>query len=53
MTSTLFTMGLVIFGLKERYEHIRKRGDTLDDIKRIIDWERLKPLLWDLFTNYT
>ncbi len=46
-------MDLVIFGLKERYEHIRKRGDKLDDIKRIIDWERLRPLLLDLFTNYT
>ncbi|MCL4447838.1 MAG: hypothetical protein M0Z77_00610 [Thermoplasmatales archaeon] len=46
-------MDLVNYGLRERYEQIKKRGDKLDDIKRIIDWEGLRPLLTDLFTNDT
>ena len=46
-------MGLINYGLRERYEQLRKRGDRLDDIKRIIDWESLRPLLKDLFTNDT
>ena len=46
-------MDLVNYGLRERYEQLKKRGDRLDDIKRIIDWESLRPLLKDLFTNDT
>ncbi|MEM4068158.1 MAG: transposase, partial [Candidatus Micrarchaeaceae archaeon] len=46
-------MDLVNYGLRERYEQIKKRGDRLDDIKRIIDWEGLRPLLKDLFNNDT
>ena len=46
-------MDLVNYGLRERYEQVKKRGDKLDDIKRIIDWESLRPLLKDLFTNDT
>jgi IS5 family transposase len=46
-------MDLVNYGLRERYEQIKKRGDKLDDIKRIIDWEGLRPLLTDPFTNDT
>jgi hypothetical protein len=30
-------MNLVNYGLRERYEQIKKRGDRLDDIKRMID----------------
>ena len=46
-------MDLVNYGLREKYEQIKKREDKLDDIKRMIDWERLRPLLRDLFTNDT
>lgn len=46
-------MDLVNYGLRERYQQLKKRGDKLDDIKRIIDWEGLRPLLTDLFTNDT
>ncbi|MEM0138968.1 MAG: transposase [Candidatus Micrarchaeaceae archaeon] len=46
-------MDLVNYGLRERYEQIKKRGDRLDDIKRIIDWEGLIPSLKDLFNNDT
>ena len=46
-------MDLVNYGLRERYEQLKKRGDRLDDMKKIIDWESLRPLLKDLFTNDT
>jgi IS5 family transposase len=46
-------MDLVNYGLRERYEQLKKRGDRLDDMKKIIDWESLRPLLEDLFTNDT
>ncbi len=44
-------MALINYKIRERYEQLKKRGDRLDDIKRIIDWEGLRPLLKDLFTN--
>ena len=46
-------MDLVNYGLRDRYEQLKKRGGRLDDIKRIIDWDGLRPLLKDLFTNDT
>ena len=46
-------MDMVNYGLRERYEQLKKRGDRLDDMKKIIDWESLRPLLEDLFTNDT
>ena len=44
-------MDLVNYGLRERYEQLKKRGDRLDDIKKIIDWESLRPLLKLDFLN--
>ena len=46
-------MDLVNYGLRERYEQLKKRGDKLAEIKNVIDWESLRPLLKDLFTNDT
>ncbi len=46
-------MDLVNYGLRERYEQLKKRGDKLAKIKNVIDWESLRPLLKDLFTNDT
>ncbi len=46
-------MDMVNFGLKEKYEELKKFGDRLSDVKNIIDWESLRPLLKDLFTNDT
>ena len=41
-------MDLVNYGLRERYEQLKKRGDKLAEIKNVIDWESLRPLLKDL-----
>lgn len=46
-----FILNRVSYGLRERYEHLKKHGNMLGDIKRIIDPESLRPLLIDLFTN--
>ncbi len=46
-------MGLVNYGLRERYEQRKKRGDKLAEIKNVIDLESLRPLLKDLFTKNT
>ena len=46
-------MDIVDFGLKEKYEELRKFGDRLAEMKKIIDWESLRPLLKDLSTNDT
>ena len=46
-------MDLINYGLRERYEQLKKRGDKLAEIKNVIDWESLRPLLNDLFTNDT
>ena len=34
-------MDLVNYGLRERYEQLKKRGDKLAEIKNVIDWESL------------
>ena len=46
-------MDIVDFGLKEKYEELRKFGDRLAEMKKIIDWESLRPLLKDMFINDT
>ncbi len=46
-------MDIVNFGLREKYEQLKKFGDKLADVKNLIDWESLRPLLKDLFTNDT
>ena len=46
-------MDLINYGLGERCEQLKKHGDRLDDIKRIINWESLSPLLSNLFTDDT
>ena len=46
-----FILNRVSYGLRERYEHLKKHGNMLGDLKRIIDPESLRPLLIDLFTN--
>ena len=46
-------MDLVNYGLRERYEQLKKFGDKLVDIKDVIQWEGLRPLLKDLFINVT
>ena len=51
MRPVLFAMDLVNYGLRERYEQLKKFGDKLADIKDVIQWEGLRPPLKDLFIN--
>jgi IS5 family transposase len=46
-------MSIVDYGLREKYEQLKMFGDKLADMKNIVDWESLRPLLNDLFTNDT
>ena len=42
-------MDIMNYGLREKYEQLKKFGDRLSDMKDIIDWDRIKPLLSDLY----
>ena len=46
-------MDIMNYGLREKYEQLKKFGDRLSDMKDIIDWDRIKPLLSDLYRNDT
>ena len=46
-------MDIMNYGLHERYEQLKKFGDRLSEKKDIIDWDRIKPLLSDLYKNDT
>jgi len=41
------------YGLREKYEQLKKFGDRLSNMKDIIQWDRIKPLLIDLYNNDT
>ena len=43
------SMDIMNYGLREKYEQLKKFGDRLSDMKDIIDWDRIKPLLSDLY----
>jgi len=44
-------MDIMNYGLREKYEQLKKFGDRLLGMKDIIDWSRIKPLLSDLYKN--
>jgi len=46
-------MDIMNYGLREKYEQLKKFGDRLSDMKDIIQWDRIKPLLSDLYNNDT
>jgi IS5 family transposase len=46
-------MDIMNYGLREKYEQLKKFGDRLSDMKDIIEWDRIKPLLSDLYNNDT
>ncbi len=47
------SMDIMNYGLREKYGQLKKFGDRLSDMKSIIDWDRIKPLLSDLYRNDT
>ncbi len=46
-------MNLLQTGLSELYKEIEILGDPLTDISDNIDFERIRPILSDLFSNDT
>ncbi len=46
-------MDIMNYGLREKYEQLKKFGDRLSDMKIIIDWDRISPMLNDLYRNDT
>ena len=46
-------MDIVNYGLREKYDQLKRFGDRLADMKTMIDWDRIKPLLSDLYSNDT
>ena len=46
-------MDIVNYGLREKYEELRKVGNSLSGMKDVIDWEGLRPMVSDLYRNDT
>ena len=46
-------MDIVNYGLREKYDQLKRFGDRLADMKDIIDWECLKSSLTGLYSNDT
>ena len=46
-------MDIVNYGLREKYDQLKGFGDRLSDMKNMIDWDRIKTLLPDLYSNDT
>ena len=46
-------MDIVKYGLREKYEQLKRFGDRLSDMKNMIDWDRIKTLFPDLYSNDT
>ena len=46
-------MDIVNYGLHEKYDQLKKFGDKLSDMKNMIDWNQIRPMLNDLYRNGT
>ncbi len=46
-------MDIMNYGLREKYDQLKRFGDRLSDMKTIVDWERIRPILNDLYINNT
>jgi len=44
-------MDIMNYGLRKKYEQLKKFGDRFSDMKNVIQWDRIKPLLSDLYNN--
>jgi IS5 family transposase len=39
------------FFIEERYKHVSKLGDMLEQVEKLIDWESFRPILSQLYNN--
>jgi len=44
---------LLDFALQERYKRVVELGDKVAEFDILIDWERFRPIIGDLYTNTT
>ncbi len=44
-------MDIMNYGLREKYEMLKKFDDRRSDMKDLMDWDLIKPLLPDLYRN--
>ena len=53
MQSRSICMDIMNYGLRKKYDQLKRFGDRLSDMKTVIEWERIRPLLNDLYINNT
>lgn len=41
------------FAFREEYERVKRLGDRLSDIEKLIDWEAFRPIVKDMYDNKT
>ena len=46
-------MDIVNYGLHEKYDQLKKFGDKLSDMRNMVDWDQIRPILDDLYKNHT
>ena len=46
-------MDVMNYGIREKYEQLNKARDRFSGMKDVMDWDRIKPLLSDLYKNDT
>ncbi|WP_393971620.1 transposase [Oxyplasma meridianum] len=46
-------MNIMNYGLQEKYDQLKRYGDILHNMKTIIDWDKIRFILNDLYANYT
>jgi hypothetical protein len=44
---------LLDFALQERYKRVSELGDKVEEFDTLIEWERFRPLIGDLYSNTT
>jgi IS5 family transposase len=44
---------LLDFALQERYKRVVESGDKVAEFDTLIEWERFRPIIGDLYTNTT
>jgi len=46
-------MNIKNYGFREKYDELSRYGDRLAEMGKLVNWECIRPLLDDLYTNNT
>ncbi len=41
------------FAFREEYERVKRLGDRLSEIEKLIDWEAFRPIVGGMYDNKT